>query len=149
MSALDRDATLARHSDNIAALPDWGGISAMAAGDDFPLIGERGARRRRSRSISVRKSAGSQIRGSRIARHIIGQLTSATFPPLRDIAGELGIRCRGGGRAGARPVARPTGVGARSLSECIALQAKEADRMIRPWPLIENLELVARGESPG
>jgi RNA polymerase sigma-54 factor len=41
----------------------------------------------------------------------------------------------------------PTGVGARSLSECIALQAREADRydpcMAR---LIDNLDLVARGE---
>jgi RNA polymerase sigma-54 factor len=40
----------------------------------------------------------------------------------------------------------PVGVGARSLSECIALQAKEADRydpcMAR---LIDNLDLVARG----
>ena len=41
----------------------------------------------------------------------------------------------------------PTGVGARSLSECISLQAREADRydpaMAR---LIDNLDLVARGE---
>ncbi|MBB3862492.1 RNA polymerase sigma-54 factor [Novosphingobium hassiacum] len=41
----------------------------------------------------------------------------------------------------------PTGVGARNLAECIALQAKEADRydpcMAR---LIDNLELVARGD---
>ena len=41
----------------------------------------------------------------------------------------------------------PTGVGARSLAECLALQAREADRydpcMAR---LIDNLELVARGE---
>jgi RNA polymerase sigma-54 factor len=40
----------------------------------------------------------------------------------------------------------PTGVGARNLSECIALQAKEADRydpcMAR---LIDNLDLVAKG----
>jgi RNA polymerase sigma-54 factor len=40
----------------------------------------------------------------------------------------------------------PTGVGARDLAECIALQAKEADRydpcMAR---LIDNLDLVARG----
>jgi RNA polymerase sigma-54 factor len=40
----------------------------------------------------------------------------------------------------------PTGVGARNLSECLALQAKEADRydpcMAR---LIDNLDLVARG----
>ncbi len=41
----------------------------------------------------------------------------------------------------------PTGVGARTLSECLALQAREVDRydpcMAR---LIDNLELVARGE---
>jgi RNA polymerase sigma-54 factor len=41
----------------------------------------------------------------------------------------------------------PTGVGARDLAECIALQAKEADRydpaMAR---LIDNLDLVARGD---
>jgi RNA polymerase sigma-54 factor len=41
----------------------------------------------------------------------------------------------------------PTGVGARSLAECLALQAREADRydpcMAR---LIEHLDLVARGE---
>jgi len=41
----------------------------------------------------------------------------------------------------------PTGVGARSLSECIALQAREADRhdpaMAR---LIDNLDLLARGD---
>src|SRR3546814_6618795 len=43
----------------------------------------------------------------------------------------------------------PTGVGARSLAECIALQAKEADRydpaMAR---LIDNLELLGRGALP-
>jgi RNA polymerase sigma-54 factor len=42
---------------------------------------------------------------------------------------------------------RPTGVGARNLAECIALQAIEADRydpcMAR---LIDHLDLVARGE---
>ena len=40
----------------------------------------------------------------------------------------------------------PTGVGARNLAECLALQAKEADRydpaMAR---LIDNLDLLARG----
>src|SRR3546814_12553016 len=43
----------------------------------------------------------------------------------------------------------PTGVGARSLAECIALQAKEADRydpaMAR---LIDNRELLGRGALP-
>jgi RNA polymerase sigma-54 factor len=43
----------------------------------------------------------------------------------------------------------PTGVGARSLAECLALQAKEADRydpaMAR---LIANLDILARGQLP-
>ncbi len=43
----------------------------------------------------------------------------------------------------------PSGVGARSLSECLAIQAREADRydpmMAR---LIDNLELLSRGQIP-
>ncbi len=40
----------------------------------------------------------------------------------------------------------PTGVGARSLAECIALQAKEADRYDPAMAkLIDNLDLLARG----
>ena len=41
----------------------------------------------------------------------------------------------------------PTGVGARSLSECLALQAQEADRYDPCMAmLIDNLELLARGQ---
>ena len=85
-----------------------------------------------------------------IAAHLIDQIDEAGYltVPLLDIANRLGV-----------PLARvqavlatvqtfdPTGVGARDLAECIALQAKEADRydpcMAR---LIEHLDLVARGE---
>ena len=43
----------------------------------------------------------------------------------------------------------PTGVGARSLAECIALQAKEADRYDPAMAkLIDNLDLLARGGIP-
>ncbi|QTH20358.1 RNA polymerase factor sigma-54 [Rhizorhabdus wittichii] len=43
----------------------------------------------------------------------------------------------------------PTGVGARSLAECIALQAKEADRYDPAMAkLIDNLDLLARGAIP-
>src|SRR3546814_8326610 len=43
----------------------------------------------------------------------------------------------------------PTGVGARSLAECIALQAKEADRYdLAMARLIDNLELLGRGALP-
>ncbi|MBI0476003.1 RNA polymerase sigma-54 factor [Sphingomonas sp. MA1305] len=87
-----------------------------------------------------------------IAQHLIDQLDEAGYltVPLLDIANRLGA-----------PLARvervltqiqtldPTGVGARNLAECLALQAKEADRydpcMAR---LIDNLDLLARGELP-
>lgn len=85
-----------------------------------------------------------------IAAHLIDQIDECGYltVPLLDIANRLGV-----------PLARveavlatiqtfdPTGVGARSLAECLALQAREADRydpaMAR---LIDNLDLLARGE---
>ena len=43
----------------------------------------------------------------------------------------------------------PTGVGARSLAECIALQARDADRYDPAMAkLIDNLDLLARGAIP-
>ena len=87
-----------------------------------------------------------------VARHLIDQIDEVGYltASLLDIANRLGV-----------PLARveavlatvqtfdPTGVGARDLAECIALQAREADRydpcMAR---LIANLDLLARGELP-
>ena len=87
-----------------------------------------------------------------VAAHLIDQIDEAGYltASLLDIANRLGV-----------PLARveavlveiqtfdPTGVGARNLAECLALQAKEADRydpcMAR---LLDNLDLVARGDLP-
>ncbi|MCE3460668.1 hypothetical protein LB320_14635, partial [Staphylococcus aureus] len=89
--------------------------------------------------------AGSSVSGPDlfIAQHLIDQIDECGYltVPLREIAERLGV-----------PLARveavlaviqtfdPTGVGARDLAECLALQAKEADRydpcMAR---LIDNL----------
>ncbi|MET0238795.1 MAG: RNA polymerase factor sigma-54 [Sphingobium sp.] len=100
------------------------------------------------------RQAGSVLSGQdlMIAGQIIGQIDDAGYleAPLADIADQLGL-----------PLARveavlaavqqfdPTGVGARSLAECIALQAREADRydpaMAR---LIDNLDLLAKGALP-
>ena len=85
-----------------------------------------------------------------IARHLIGQLDEAGYLtlPLREVAGDLGVSLAEAelGLAVVQSL-DPTGVGARTLSECLALQAREADRydpcMER---LIANLDLVARGE---
>jgi RNA polymerase sigma-54 factor len=85
-----------------------------------------------------------------VAQHLIDQIDEAGYltVPLLDIANRLGV-----------PLARveavlatvqtfdPTGVGARDLAECLALQAREADRydpcMQR---MLANLDLLARGE---
>ncbi len=96
--------------------------------------------------------AGAAIDGSDlfIAQHIIDQIDEAGYltAPLLDMATRLGV-----------PLARveavlaviqtfdPTGVGARDLAECLALQAREADRYDPCMAaLIANLDLLARGE---
>ena len=100
------------------------------------------------------RQAGSALTGHRmvIATQLIGQIDEAGYlegnlletayrlnVPLNEVEEVLGVI----------QTFDPTGVGARSLSECIALQAKEADRydpaMAR---LIDNLELVGRGALP-
>ncbi len=85
-----------------------------------------------------------------VARWLIDQLDEAGYlrVPLSEVAEALGLSSLVVERAlGLVQSLDPTGVGARNLAECIALQAKEADRydpcMAR---LIDNLELVARGE---
>lgn len=87
-----------------------------------------------------------------IAGHIIAQIDDAGYlsVPLTDIAQHMGVTL-----AACEAVLHqvqsfdPTGVGARSLAECIALQAKEADRydpaMAR---LLDNLDVLALGRLP-
>ncbi|SFO03969.1 RNA polymerase factor sigma-54 [Sphingomonas sp. OK281] len=85
-----------------------------------------------------------------IAAHLIDQIDEAGYltVSLLDIANRLGVPLVRVERVLATiQTFDPTGVGARDLSECLALQAKEADRydpcMAR---LIDNLDLLARGE---
>jgi RNA polymerase sigma-54 factor len=84
-----------------------------------------------------------------IAQHLIDQIDDAGYLTitLRDVATRLGVALSAVEfvLAGIHQF-EPTGVGARGLSECLALQAREADRydpaMAR---LIENLDLLAQG----
>ena len=85
-----------------------------------------------------------------IAEHLIDQLDEAGYLTvhLLEIASRLGVPlARVEAALAAVQTLDPTGVGARDLAECIALQAREADRydpcMAR---LIDNLDLLARGE---
>jgi RNA polymerase sigma-54 factor len=85
-----------------------------------------------------------------VALHLIALLDEAGYltEPVPSIAARLGVA-----EAEVERVLHiiqgfePTGVGARNLAECIALQAREADRydpcMAR---LIDHLDLVARGD---
>ena len=85
-----------------------------------------------------------------IARHIVGLLDEAGYLSLaiEEIASDLDILPgRVEAALGLVQSLDPVGVGARTLAECIALQAREVDRhdpaMAR---LIDSLDLVARGE---
>lgn len=85
-----------------------------------------------------------------IARHIIGLLDDAGYlpTPLDEVADDLGVDVFDA-KAALRLVQSldPSGVGARNLAECIAIQAREADRYDPCMKaLIDNLDLVARGE---
>ena len=100
------------------------------------------------------QQAGASLSGAdlMIAGHIIAQIDESGYllMPLADIAQQLGVT-----QAACEAVLQhiqsfdPTGVGARSLAECIALQAKEANRydpaMAR---LLDNLDLLALGRLP-
>ena len=96
--------------------------------------------------------AGASIDGADlfIAAHLIDQIDETGYltVPLLDIANRLGVAlARVEAVLAAIQTFDPTGVGARNLAECLALQAKEADRydpcMAR---LIDNLDLLARGD---
>lgn len=87
-----------------------------------------------------------------LASHIIDQIDEAGYlsGKLLDITNRLGVPLAMGEEVLAIIQGfDPTGVGARSLAECIALQAKEADRydpaMAR---LLDNLDLLALGRLP-
>jgi len=139
-------------ADSIGA-PDGLGLGGAsgAAPDDGPDF-DSFADTSENLTDHLMAQAGAAVDGADlfIAQHLIDQIDECGYltAPLLEVATRLGV-----------PLARveavldviqtfdPTGVGARSLSECLALQAKEVDRydpcMAR---LIDNLDLVARGD---
>lgn len=142
-------------SDSIGGLDGGLGLSgsggAGGAGEDGPDFDSFSAPDL-SLADHLMAQAGATVDGADlfIAQHIIDQIDEAGYltAPLLDMATRLGV-----------PLARveavlatiqtfdPTGVGARDLAECIALQAREADRYDPCMAtLIANLDLLARGE---
>ncbi|MEP3422811.1 MAG: RNA polymerase factor sigma-54 [Erythrobacter sp.] len=155
--ALDRDRETGDGavSDN-SRLSDaeWGsaGGGGAAGGEEFPGIDAT-----RAAELSLGEHLDNQIgtlavnpKEAFVARHIAGLLDDAGYlsSDLRDIAYDLGVTLDETEDAlEVIHMCDPTGVGARSLSECLAIQAREADRYDPCMrALIDNLELVAKGE---
>lgn len=133
---------------------EWG-AAASGGGGDFDEMPDW--EQLRAAEVTLAEHLESQIgaltndpRTAFIARHIIGLLDDAGYlaTSIEEIAEDLGVELFEA-EAGLALVQSldPTGVGARSLAECIALQAREADRYDPCMAaLISNLDLVARGE---
>ena len=96
--------------------------------------------------------AGERLAGADlvIARHIIDAIDDAGYllDPIAEIAQRLGVAAEKAERVLAIvQTFDPTGIGARDLAECIALQAREADRYDPCMAaLIANLDMLARGQ---
>lgn len=131
---------------------DWSRAADGGSGEDAPLLENRSGDgpSLAEHLIAQLSHAAGDRREAIIAQRIVAELDEAGYlhAELRELADDLGAPLAEVERA-LRLVQTldPAGVGARSLSECLALQAREADRydpcMAR---LIDNLDLVARGE---
>jgi RNA polymerase sigma-54 factor len=149
-SAPERDTGDGAVSEALDA--SWSSDLRLGGGEDGPGIDERGAP-----VDTLVEHLEAQIglvapdaRSAAIMRYLVGLLDEAGYLPVavREVSQDLGVPLADAEAALALvQTLDPTGVGARTLSECIALQAREADRydpcMAR---LIDNLDLVARGE---
>ena len=131
---------------------EWGSDLRMAGGEAGPGIDER-ADSEKTLADHLHAQLGAAARDTHlafIARHLIDQLDEAGYvvEPLREIAGGIGVSPSDCEAALALVQALdPTGIGARSLGECLALQAREADRYDPCMAkLLDNLDLLARGE---
>lgn len=132
---------------------EWG--AASASGGDFSELPDW--EELRAAEVTLAEHLEGQIgaltndpRAGFIARHIIGLLDDAGYltTPIDEVAEDLGVALFEAEAALALVQSLdPSGVGARNLAECIAIQAREADRYDPCMAaLISNLDLVARGE---
>ena len=127
------------------------GASAGGGGEDAPDL-DAFADQSLGLADHLLAQAGMAVSGADmfIAAQLIDLIDEAGYltANLLDVATRLGVPlARVEAVLGVIHTFDPTGVGARDLAECIALQAKEADRydpcMAR---LIDNLDLLGRGE---
>ncbi|MDJ0643799.1 MAG: RNA polymerase factor sigma-54 [Erythrobacter sp.] len=149
-SALDRDRDT---GDGQPGGSDWGATGmGLAGAEDLPDID---ATRAAETTLTEHLEAqiGAIATGEKeafVARHLVGLLDDAGYLPFdpKEVAYDLGVDMDL--MEDALTVVQmldPSGVGARSLSECLAIQARDADRYDPCMAkLIDNLELLAKGE---
>ncbi|MEL6238332.1 MAG: RNA polymerase factor sigma-54 [Pseudomonadota bacterium] len=154
-SALDRDRDTGdgNPQPGSSGAQDWGGAASSggSAGEAPDIEAMRAAHTTLNDHLLAQiGSAARDEKQGFIARHLVGLLDEAGYLALdlREVSLDLGVSLAEVESAlVAVQSLDPSGVGARSLSECLAIQAKEADRydpcMER---LIDNLDLVAQGE---
>ena len=154
LSSVDRDWDTGDGEARNARDAEWGAAASGTGGDfdDAPDWEQL-----RAAEITLSEHLEGQIgaltsdpRTGFIARHIIGLLDDAGYlsTPIDEVADDLGVELFEAEAALTLVQSLdPTGVGARNLAECIAIQAREADRYDPCMAaLISNLDLVARGE---
>jgi RNA polymerase sigma-54 factor len=153
LAAIDRDWDTGDGVPPAARETDWGAaVSAGADNSDLPDWEQL-----RAAEASLADHLDAQIgalahdpRIAWIARHIVGLLDEAGYlaHPIGEVADDLGVAaCEAETALALVQSLDPSGVGARDLAECIAIQAREADRYDPCMAmLIANLDLVARGE---
>jgi len=134
------------HHDSVA---DSGMGSSSASGEDIDFDSFAGAADTLSDYLMAQVGMALDGADLAVARVIVDALDDAGYltESLRDLSSRLGVPI-----AQVEAILRvvqscdPTGVGARTLSECLALQAKEADRYDPCMAsLIDNLDLLAAG----
>ena len=154
LASVDRDWDTGDGEARNARDAEWG-AAAGGAGADFDDAPDWEQLRAADITLSEHLegqigAAASDPRTAFIARHIIGLLDDAGYlgTPIDEVADDLGVE--GFEAEAALALVQsldPSGVGARNLAECIAIQAREADRYDPCMAaLIANLDLVARGE---
>ena len=125
-----------------------GGGGASEDGPDLDLFAQAPA----SLADHLLAQAGTAVDGADlfIAAHLIDQIDETGYltVSVAEIADRLGVaRTRVETVLGIVQTFDPTGVGARDLAECLALQAREADRYDPCMAhLIDHLDLLARGD---
>ena len=146
-AALDRDRDTGDYERG-----DWGGEFSGASGEPGNPLENRAAA-----EVTLAEHLLDQLplacrdrQQALLAAAIITQLDEAGYltAPLRDIAEAEDVSLAEVEQAlSVVQALDPTGIGARSLGECIALQAREADRLDPAMArLLDNLDLVARSE---